>query len=270
MWADIDYMQDYMIFTLSDTYENLPAYVKNNHEHNIRFAPIIDVGVSNAGPDLSDKYEALKQANAKDIFLKAGGAPIKGSSWPGEVFWPDYTKPETTQWLHTMLDYLKNTLKLEFDGIWLDMNEATNNCNGYCDESQRPANSVKSSIFYVPGGRDIESNVIALDAVHSDGTTEFDMHNMYSYYQAKATNEWFTKNQLRPYVLSRSNFPGLGQYAHHWLGDNWTSEQYLKLSVEQMYQYSLFGMPFVGSDICGFNSIGLNADQMAPLCTRWH
>ena len=59
--------------------------------------------------------------------------PLVGKSWPGPVYFPDYTNPVTNQWWHSMLDYLYNNMSLKFDGIWLDMNEATNNCNGYCD-----------------------------------------------------------------------------------------------------------------------------------------
>lgn len=71
MWADIDYLQDYAIFTLSDTYADLPAYVKSNHDDNIRFVPIIDVGVARQQTVLGNKYEALAQGMAQDIFLKA-------------------------------------------------------------------------------------------------------------------------------------------------------------------------------------------------------
>lgn len=47
MWADIDYMDDYKIFTISqDTYSHLPEYVKDIRENkNMTFVPIMDVGV---------------------------------------------------------------------------------------------------------------------------------------------------------------------------------------------------------------------------------
>ena len=170
-----------------------------------------------------------------------------------------------------MLDYVRDTLKLNFDGIWLDMNEATNNCNGYCYKDQMVDTTAKANIFYVPGGRDIESMAITFDAKHANGQTEMDIHNMFSYYQVKAAYDYQLENKKRPYVLTRSNFPGVGQYGHHWLGDNFQTEEYLRLSVEQMYSYSLFGMPFIGSDICGFNAVGPQTlEGLAPLCTRWH
>lgn len=86
----------------------------------------------------------------------------------------------------------------------------------------------------------------------------------------KATSQYFANKNKVPYVLSRSNFPGMQRYGHHWLGDNWSTPEYLKLSVEQMYAYSLFGNPFVGSDICGFDTFATKLDQIAVLCTRWH
>jgi alpha-glucosidase (family GH31 glycosyl hydrolase) len=39
----------------------------------------------------------------------------------------------------------------------------------------------------------------------------------------------------------------------------------MKLSVDGLYSYQLFGLPFMGCDICGFNG-----DAAADLCTKWH
>jgi len=48
MWADIDYMDDYKLFTISQqSYKNLPAYVKKiKDEKGIKFVPIMDAGVA--------------------------------------------------------------------------------------------------------------------------------------------------------------------------------------------------------------------------------
>jgi hypothetical protein len=47
MWADIDYMDDYKIFTISDSrYGNLTNYVREIREHNKTFVPIMDAGVA--------------------------------------------------------------------------------------------------------------------------------------------------------------------------------------------------------------------------------
>jgi alpha-glucosidase (family GH31 glycosyl hydrolase) len=43
-----------------------------------------------------------------------------------------------------------------FDGLWLDMNEASNFCVGACYKRQTVNNSVKNMLKYVPTGRDLE------------------------------------------------------------------------------------------------------------------
>jgi len=94
---------------------------------------------------------------------------------------------------------------------------------------------------------------------------EYDVHNLYALHQVKSTAKYLQKKNLRPYVLSRSNFAGLGKWGHHWMGDNWSTVEYMKLSVDGVYSYSLFGLPFMGCDLCGFDG-----DAAADLCTKWH
>jgi len=55
------------------------------------------------------------------------------------------------------------------------------------------------------------------------------------------------------------------KYAYHWLGDNWSWVEYMADSVKNIYEYQLFGLPFMGCDLCGFNG-----DAAGDLCTRWH
>lgn len=45
MWADIDYLDAYKIFTVSPAYKNLKNYVSTIKEEGIKFVPIIDPGV---------------------------------------------------------------------------------------------------------------------------------------------------------------------------------------------------------------------------------
>ena len=60
------------------------------------------------------------------------------------------------------------------------MSEATNFNSGYSKASNIPTTQVKNKIPYIPGGRDLDTNAIGLDAVYSNGYTEYDMHNLYA------------------------------------------------------------------------------------------
>ena len=69
---------------------------------------------------------------------------------------------------------------LELDVVWLDMNEATNFCDGYCIEEERPKNRLRNKPYYVPGQRDLKSASLGVDGRHDNGITEYDAHNTFS------------------------------------------------------------------------------------------
>lgn len=92
--------------------------------------------------------------------------------WCGNAYFPDFFKDSAVQWWKDSFDYLYKDvadggLGLKFDGVWLDENEATNFCNGYCKPEERPTDSLRNKPFYVPGWRDLEDKALGVDGYHT-------------------------------------------------------------------------------------------------------
>ena len=106
-----------------------------------------------------------------------------------------------------------------------------------------------------------------MDAMHYDGVTEYFAHNLYGHMESEITANSlrFLSPWKRPFVLTRSSFAGTGRYAAHWLGDNWSTWESYRASIPGLLNFaSLFGIPMVGADICGFLE-----NTTEELCARW-
>ena len=60
------------------------------------------------------------------------------------------------------------------------------------------------------------------------------------------------RQNVRSFIISRSTFPGSGVHTGHWTGDNSATAQDMYFSIPGMLSFQMFGVPLVGSDICGF------------------
>ncbi len=68
---------------------------------------------------------------------------------------------------------------MAFDGLWLDMNEASDFCGGLCDQAKQVEKPVKYQLPYTPTGRDLEDHSMPLDAFHNNNLTQLDSHNLF-------------------------------------------------------------------------------------------
>jgi alpha-glucosidase len=259
MWSDIDYMDRYRDFTIdTNRFNLLKEFVVDLHKKGMTYVPIIDAGIA-----LRQDYKTFTDGVEKDVFLKVRDEILVGAVWPKEAAFPDWWANNTAAWWGDQLKTLKTFV--DFDGIWEDMNEATNFCSGSCDPAQDMKTPLKTLTKYTPTGKDLEEHSIPLNARHQNGYSEFDTHGLFGTMEVKTTFDWYKSKSTRPFILSRSSFAGLGKYGFKWLGDNDSTTQSMGLSVLGIMMMNIFGIPFSGSDICGFGG-----DTNAELCARWH
>ncbi len=152
------------------------------------------------------------------------------------------------------------------------MNEVSSFCDGECpvDMDYKVVDPVQMyGLRYVPGQRSLNTRTISLNGYGKDAQgkvyTQYDVHGMYGYLQSLATSKVFQISQWRrPYIISRSTAAGGGRWGSHWLGDNWSSWEYMRISIVQIMNFNFYGFPLVGADICGFTLIAWQ-----ELCDRW-
>lgn len=257
MWTDIDYMQDYLDFTVDNSRyppDRLKAFIESLHANNQKFVPIMDAGVA------FTSYFGYEEGLKRNVFIQSPNhpGPFLGKVWPGLAVYVDWFNPNATQYWQDMLEVFHSSL--EFDGLWNDMNEASNFCTGECGYAP-----IDNHLPYTPGGEDLNTKTIDLASMHYNNISEYDVHNMYGFLMAKASASYIVeKMHKRPMVISRSSFPGHGKYASRWLGDNGSTWDWMKWSIGGTFNFQMFGIPLIGSDICGFNY-----NTTAELCARW-
>ena len=293
IWSDIDYMKDLVDFTIdSERYKNLGSYVNELHSKKIQWVPVIHSAIKF---DPNDKYYKLGKEH--DSFIKSAsdegsvsgkGTPLVKKSWPGpSVFLSWYSSYSYELWNIGLKDLYNQA---QFDGIWLEMNEIEtflpdklsqnfeneeilmNNPHKYSLEVDAHDSKEFDDLVFRPGGCFLNDTTIPMTGYHPYNNDfeektrkEFNTHSIWSLYEAKATYEFQAETlKTRPFVLTRSNFPGSGMYASKKLGDNHSSWNDLIYSIGGIYSFQLFGMPLVGADICGV--IG---NSWKELCGRW-
>ncbi|KAM8798466.1 lysosomal alpha-glucosidase-like [Eudromia elegans] len=260
-WNDIDYMDGYRDFTFDpEKFASLPSLVEDLHKHGQRYVMILDPGISSTNPNGS--YWPFDEGLRQGLFINTTqGQPLIGQVWPGFTVFPDFSNQDTHQW------WLENLQRFHaqvpFDGLWIDMNEPSNFMDG--SEEGCPPGDLDSPP-YTPAvlGDSLYAKTVCASAKQS-ASVHYNLHNLYGLMEAKATASALIQIRgKRPLVISRSTFPSQGRYSGHWLGDNRSQWKDMYYSIPGLLSFSLFGIPLVGADICGFS--GSTSEE---LCTRW-
>ncbi|KAK4763860.1 hypothetical protein SAY87_013298 [Trapa incisa] len=284
IWNDDDHMDGHKDFTLNPNNYPRPkllAFLDKIHRRGMKYIVIIDPGIG-----INSTYGVYQRGLAKDVFIKYDGEPFVAQVWPGAVNFPDFLNPNTVEWWGDEIRRFHELVPV--DGLWIDMNEASNFCNGKCTLPKGrqcpsgtgpgwiccldcknvtktrwddPPYKINASGTQVPIG----FKTIVTSAEHYNGILEYDAHSIYGFSQSVATHKALQGLEgKRPFILSRSTFVGSGKYAAHWTGDNKGTWNDLKYSISTMLNFGIFGVPMVGSDICGFYPA-----PTEELCNRW-
>lgn len=260
MWTDIDYMLNYEDFTLDAqryNYVGMAQFIDSLHSAGRKFVPIMDAAIAETN------YSAYNLGSQLNLWIQSPNHPgaLLGNVWPGSAVYIDWFNPNATNYWHTMMGDLRQII--EFDGFWNDMNEPSNFCDGECGY---PPSQLVQNLPYTPGQTMINTKTIDLAATHYNNILEYNVHNLYGFKMAQNSASYFRDVlNTRPFVISRSSFPGHGRYASKWLGDNFSGFDWLGYSIPGIFNFQMFGIPLIGADICGFNG-----DTTEELCCRWY
>ena len=244
VWLDIDYQDRNRPFTTNaKTFPDLKGLVRDMGAEGIKLVAITDLHVAYAP---NQGYAPYDTGAAGDEFVKnPDGSTYVAPVWPGPSVFPDFTRASTRAWWGGLYKGLADD---GIAGFWNDMNE--------------PA------IFDTP------TKTMPLGTVHRIGgdgfaprtATHAEIHNVYGMENSRGTHDGLLRLRpnVRPFVMTRASFAGGQRYAVTWTGDNSSSWDHLKLSVQQLLSLGLSGFAWAGADIPGFTG-----GASPELATRW-
>lgn len=238
IYLDIDYMDGYRCFTWNlEHFPDPPRMIKELKDQGFETVVMIDPGIK-VDPD----YFVYREGLENDYFARRADGPyLKGKVWPGDCYFPDYTRPEVRKWWGGL--YKDLIRKVGISGFWNDMNEPAffNTLSKTAPDDAR---------FDYDG--------------HSGSHRK--AHNIYGMQMSRASYEGMKElgYPKRPFLITRATYAGGQRYASAWTGDNNATWEHLQLANKQCQRMSISGFSFIGSDIGGFNGV-----PDGELFTRW-
>ncbi|QTE36808.1 glycoside hydrolase family 31 protein [Mucilaginibacter gossypii] len=231
MYCDIDYMDDFKIFTWNrKTFSKPKQMLDKLKAMDFRLVTIVDPGIK-----VEEGYKEYDEGIEQDYFGKyPDGENYTGYVWPGRCHFPDFFREEVREWWGAAFTALTQP---GVEGFWNDMNE--------------PAAWGQNIPWIVKFGDKFMPEV----------------RNAYGMQMARATYDGTRKimGNKRPFVLTRAAYSGTQRYSAVWTGDNTGTDAHMLLGQRLVNSLGITGMSFVGVDIGGFSG-----NPTPELMVRWN
>lgn len=271
IYLDIDYMDDYKVFTWNE--ERFPTprtLIDELKSMGLKVVTIIDPGVKAA-----EGYEVFEEGRQRSLFCKrVNGTEYRPAVWPGESRLPDFLNSKTREWWGSKYSQF---IDVGVAGFWNDMNEPA---IFYTPESL-------SSLFELAKGLEKDKGIdteflfgeiVAKKRYHDYGREFYqeddfgtkhlhrNVRNVYGFNMARAAYEGIERSapERRIFNITRSSYPGIQRYAILWTGDNESQWEQLLSEIRMVQSISLAGISFTGCDVGGFGG-----NCTGELLARW-
>ena len=270
---DLDYMDDYKDFSLSDErFKDFDKLTGRLKEKGVKIIPIIDAGVK-----LEEGYDIYDEGIEHDYFtVDKDGKPFVAAVWPGKVHFPDFLNSDARVWFGKKYKILTDK---GVEGFWNDMNEpAIFYSENRLKKAYEKIDELRQEELNIDSFFALKDTILGLSNSLEDYkamyhktenglVNHYDVHNLYGYNMTKAAAQGFDEieEDKRFLLFSRASSIGMHRYGGIWTGDNCSWWEHLRLNIHMMPSLNMCGFIYSGADTGGFGS---NAE--AELITRWN
>ncbi|SDY38069.1 alpha-glucosidase [Micromonospora pattaloongensis] len=246
IYIDVDHQHEYRVFTWDPgRFPNPAGLVRELQQLGLRAAKVLNVGVKYQ-PE--GGYPVYTEGAELGYFLTEGDGLMLRYVWPGLCAFPDFARTQVRDW---WARWYEESIGIGIRVLVNDMNEP----------------SMRDRMPEDPQARRMEPPLDTPHGPPEERTTHAEVHNVYGYLENCAINSAARRALAdeRYLIVSRAGFAGMQRHSMTWTGDNASYWEHLEMSLPQLQNLGLSGVPFAGADIGGFF-----ADCGPELLARWY